>query len=178
MQKGFSVPILLVGLTLLVSLPLIIWVSANSLNLYSTPVDTAQVKGASTDVKPKPGFSVYVTSVNGTWDLGFYVCKTLEECTDSATSGKKISTVSGGEVSNHVVNFVYNSDWADYAYAKYFVKPSWGSIFRTFKVADLGEISSSKSYEVSADGSNFNAVVFSLDTVRSAHVAGGSFTDQ
>ncbi len=175
MQKGFSVPMILVVLTLVVSVSAISWVYFNRTSVEPAPT----VKGASTfnaDTS-KPGLGVTVTSKNGTWDLVEYACKTLEECTASLEGGKKFSTFGGGTVNSFLVVMPYSPELDEYTYVKYFVKSSFGGMFRAFKVVNGGDLGDTKLLEFKQSGSIYTAVVSPLDKIKTGYFVGATLTD-
>lgn len=157
MQKGFSVPIVVVAVVLLLLLPISFWIFKNNFN-FSAALD--DVKGISTlgDGYSKPGFSVNVISENGSWDFVEYLCKSLEECSQTLYSGNRWKVISGGATSKHEIVVENSADWNNYLYIKYFVKPGWSSPERNFKAVELGLYPELKTYILS-DGTNDVEVV-------------------
>lgn len=128
MQKGLSVPLLLILLTLF---------AASGLGYISYSISTKNIKtdvqGASIVPKIDKGFSILINSTD-TWDFFEYLCKTKEECENSLNSGKRNATVSGGATTNHEVVIAKSDDWNDFEFIKIYVRPGWGSRSNNFNL--------------------------------------------
>ncbi len=91
------------------------------------------VKGA-TSTGFSNGFYIIVNSSQGNWDLHQYGCTGLKECEESLFSGRNISTISGGVVSEHDLAFTSCPMSGELSYIKYFIEPGWGSMQRVFTI--------------------------------------------
>ncbi len=175
MQKGYSVPIVIIAIVLFLLLPLSLFVYKNNFNLSSTP---KSVKGASVegDGFSRPGFSVTISSKNGNWDLVEYLCKSIDECNQSLYSGVRWGVTSGGATENHEV-VIENGEWEKYSYIKYFVRPAWSSTQRNFKVVSLGSYPDSKIYILSDGSENVETVIAKLISGDTKFYISSSFSD-
>ena len=74
MQKGYSVPIVIIEIVFFLLLPLTFWTLRNNFSFSSIPQN---VKGVSIEGggNLRPGFSVTISSKNGNWDFVEYLCK-------------------------------------------------------------------------------------------------------
>ena len=171
MQRGFARPLFLISALLVIGLPVALIASGTSVNSSLSK----DVKGTATVVEntAKPGFSVTVTSNNGTWELVKYLCKDLDECSASLTSGKRVGSIGGGSTSGYKVNVESSPDWSNYTYVKYFVKSGWGSATRTFSVKELGSYEGSVK-EVFEEG---EAVVSPVEKILNGYQFSATFTD-
>ena len=164
MQKGLSVPILIILLTLF---------AASGLGYIGYSINNApkaDVKGAISTPNIDKGFSININS-NGTWDFFEYLCKTLSECENTLTSGKKFATISGGSTTDHEVVVASTASWKDYDYIKVFAKPGWGSISSGFSLTNLNSTidATIKTYTDSA-GMSYEAVIVPINAVEGAFV--------
>lgn len=176
-MKGYSVPILLIVMSLLVALPVLFWVASNNFN-FAQSAD-GSVKGTSTSqLSSKPGLGITVTSEGGTWDLVEYACKTLDECNVSLSSGKRLGTVSGGIVENYQVTLLSSTDWDEYSFLKYYVRSAWGTGARGYKVLNAGNLQDSKIYNMTSDDVNYEVVVSPLETAKKVFVKSAAFSDK
>ena len=125
MQKGIAVPIILVSISFLIIGSFIYFE-------FASRKDKIDIKGISTSSDSK-GFSVIINS-QAAWDFYEYLCKDLQECKNSLTSGKRVSIISGAQAEEHelVINLV--KEWHDYEYLKLYVSPVWGSIQDSFGI--------------------------------------------
>jgi hypothetical protein len=118
-----------------------------------------------------------VVSGVGTWDLVEYLCESLDECTDSAYSGKRWGTLSGGSSTGHEVVVEATKEWEDYEYIKYFVRPGWASDSVVFDVVDMGDLPESQVYTLSDGISSYNVVVSPISEVISKYSKSATFSD-
>jgi hypothetical protein len=178
MQKGFSIPLLLI-IALLLSLPLIYFAFSDDFRSFNPLSDDDSVKGVAS-VSPRearPGFSVTITSESG-WDLVKYLCVSTEECTQSAISGKKWGTVSGGEAESQTVVINALPGWEEYQHIKYYIKPSWTSVQRDFTVVELGGLPGSVK-QILADGEDeYEVVIIPVSEVLTEFKQSATFTDR
>jgi len=74
------------------------------------------------------GIKVTIVSPNSSWDMMEYLCKTLEECEKSSTSGKWWTTVSGAPTAadGYEVSVERSADWGAYNYIRFSVKSANG----------------------------------------------------
>src|SRR3990167_475101 len=169
MQKGLSMPLVLI-IVLLLALPV-------GYFIYAKNTQSDNVKGTSVEAARKPGFGVEIISVGGTWDLVEYLCTSMDECTKSALSGKRWGSVSGGTTQSHEVVVQANSEWKNYEYIKYLVRPGWSSVDRTFKVLDEGTIRGSV-VKILKDGlSSYETVITPISEVISSYQNSATFSD-
>lgn len=173
-QRGYSVPAFLILLLLLVAVPVLYWVSTNDLSASSQDVRGASTTGS---ILAKPGFKISVSSKANTWDLVEFLCKSLEECTDSLTSGRRLGTVSGGAADMHEIVVEYTSEWDDYKYIKYFVRSGWYSQSQPFDVVDVGEIPGAEVYNISEGMQTYQTVIAPTSSLESSFYSSSHFSD-
>ncbi len=177
MQKGTSGLLVIILIAFLISLPATIWVISKSL------IKASNVKGAATveEQFSKPGFSVNIVSksLGGGWDLVEYVCRTLDECTSSATSGLRWASVGGGggDDAAHKVVVVYSPDLADYSHIKLIVKSGWGDSLKPLKVVTIGDVPGVKQQSLTSDGITYDVVVFPLTNVKDNFYTAATFSE-
>ena len=134
MQKGFSVPIIVIVILLFVLAPVGFYYLVHSQNQDS-------VKGVSTSAFGGNGFVFYVNSTGGTWDLAEYLCKDMTECVESATSGELYGQISGGETQDHEIYVKASDDWSGYKFMKIVMTSGWGTTPRNYNIdATVGEV--------------------------------------
>ena len=176
MQKGYSVPIVIIAIVLFLLLPLTFWTLRNNFSFSSIPQN---VKGVSIEGggNLRPGFSVTISSKNGNWDFVEYLCKSLSECGQSLYSGVRWGVTSGGATENHEVVVENSDEWGKYSYVKYFVRPAWSSTQRNFRVISLGSYPDSKVYTLSDGSENVEAVIAKLIPGDTKFYTSSSFSD-
>lgn len=176
MQKGYSVPIVIIAIVLFLLLPLAFWTLRNNFSFSPTfqNVKGASVKG---DSFSRPGFSVAISSKNGNWDFVEYLCSSLDECNQSLYSGVRWGVTSGGATENHEIVVENSNEWGKYSYIKYFVRPAWSSMPRDFKVVSLGSYPDSKVYTLSDGKENVEVVIAKLTSGDTKFYTASSFSD-
>ena len=176
MQKGYSVPIVIIAIVLFLLLPLSFFVYKNNFSFSST---SKNVKGASVegDGFSRPGFSVSISSKNGNWDFVEYLCNSLNECNQSLYSGVRWGVTSGGATENHEIVVENTDEWGKYAYVKYFVRPAWPTTQRSFKVVNLGTYPDSKVYTLSDGNEDVETVIAKLIPGDTKFYISSSFAD-
>lgn len=167
MNKGFSLPIVLI-LALFISLPVIYFV-------FSARASAPKVKGTSTAANV--GFDVQISSTKGTWDLFEYLCATKDECTKALAGGKRLETISGGQASTYDVVVEPSQDWSAYKYIKLFVKPGWGSPFRSFSVDNTAQISGAEFITLTEGQSAYNAILVPISSIQDKFYTSINFSD-
>ncbi|HSX39311.1 MAG TPA: hypothetical protein VLI92_01850 [Candidatus Saccharimonadales bacterium] len=173
MQKGSSGLLVIIFIALLVILPVSTWVV-----IKSTAKD-GSVQGASTvdSSSTSPGFSVNVVAKSSGWDLEEYVCKTLDECSNSPESGMRWATISGGQTALHKVDVLYTSELDSYSYMKVLVKSGWGTSLKTFKISEAGSVPGSKKQTLKDGQVNYDVLLLPLDKVKTAFYTSATFSD-
>lgn len=176
MQKGYSVPIVIIAIVLFLLLPISYFAYKNNFRFFST---SQNVKGSfiEGDGFSRPGFSVTLSSKNGNWDFVEYLCNSLSECEQSLYSGVRWGVTSGGTTENHEVVVENADEFGKYAYIKYFVRPAWSSTQRNFKIVNLGSYPDSKAYSLSDGSQNVEAVIAKLITGDTKFYKSSSFSD-
>jgi hypothetical protein len=167
MNKGFSLPIVLI-VALFLSLPVMFFV-------FSSRSSMPKVKGVATT--SNVGFDVQISSGKGTWDLFEFLCTTKEECSSSLTSGKRLETISGGQVKTYDVVVEPDQAWNEYKYIKLFVKPGWGSPFRTFTVANKAQIPNVEFVTLTEGNGSYNAIIIPISSVQNSFYSPINFSD-
>lgn len=164
MRKGFTVPLILVLVLVLIMVPLIFWISTNNFNASSS----SDVMGVA-DAKDsnKSGFSVTVNSDVGVWDLLQTACKTLDECKESVTSGKRVSTASGGVGYNNTVNVYKDPSWTDYNFLKLYVRAGWGSSTVGFNLEKAGDVPGLEITNMSESSASYDVAIVPLTSLTS-----------
>jgi hypothetical protein len=117
---------------------------------FNTSLDTT--KHDSSHLYQIPGLSVLVKSSEN-WDLFEYLCKEGDSCQETPTSGKRFSTISGGEDREHEVVIDQAEEWSDYSYVKLFVRPAVGSPNKVYKVENNALLPQAR-VEVIGQGNN------------------------
>ena len=117
MQRGFSLPVIMIVIVLFLLLPLLYWQI-----ILTKTTHTKDVKGASA---VSTGYSLKITSKVPSWDLYEYLCTSRSECTESLTSGHFSKKVSGGLGTDQKVTFSM-TDNASFTFVKLLIKPSVG----------------------------------------------------
>jgi hypothetical protein len=175
MQKGYSVPLIIILVLGLLAVPAYYWTTTNSVNFSSSKT----VKGISTtgNIYASPGFSVSVTSNAETWDLVEYLCKTLEDCTSSLNSGSRWGTISGGKTDLHEVVVESSQDWDDYKYIKYYVRSGWFSKDKGFDVVSIGDMSGSKVHKIVEGGTEYQVVITPVSDLMYSFHKSAHFSD-
>lgn len=167
MRKGFSALFVVI---------MVFFIAAPFVFYYVVSREKTGVKGASSSVTVKEGFSVTLNSAQGTWDLYEYGCSTLEECTGGLFSGKKLSIISGGKISDHTVGFSKSLLSEDSQFIKLFVKPGWGSMQRDFNLLpNAGQFI--KVVEFTSEGAMINALIVPRGAFDSGYFSAGTFSD-
>lgn len=177
-QKGFSAPILIIFVLLLLIIPVYYFMGNSKLqNKNQTP----DIKGTSSDgtLFTTPGFSVSVVSNSETWDLIEFLCKDLQSCTTSLNSGNRLGTVSGGQTDLHEVVVSYTKDWSDYEYIKFYVRPGTFNqdISTNFKVLSLGDIPNSQVSTISDGITEYEVIIAPVKPLSQAFYTSGVFSD-
>ena len=174
-ERGVSALVLLILVFGLITVPAYIWHSGNSSkNLQNKDVQGASVVGG---LSTKPGFSVSVKSSSSTWDLLEYLCVSVDECTNTLNSGRRLGTVSGGKTDLHEVVVEYSPEWDSYDYVKYFVKSGWYASGDVFEITDIGNVPGSAKYEISEDGSLYDVVLTPVSSVQDNFYTSATFSD-
>ncbi len=177
MERGYAVPLILILVLAILIVPVIFWISTNSVNLSSS---TPEVRGAVSvsGNKSSKGFSVTVTANNAdTWDLIEYLCQSVDECVVSIDSGRQWGIVSGGKSDLHEVVVNVPNDWQDYDYIKYFVRSGWFGDNRGFKVVSAGNVPGSEVYTIEDAGVAYEVVVTPLDPLYNGFYQSAHFSD-
>jgi hypothetical protein len=174
-EKGYSVPLVLIIVLVLFSVPLFYWVTSNDFNASAS----RNIRGATTsnNVNERPGFSVNITSTSQTWDLVEYLCRTQEECTTSLTSGRRLGTISGGQTDLHQVIVEHTKEWDGYKYIKLYVRSGWYSAEREFNVISAGKIPGSQIYTLSEGSETYEVLVAPIAEVASTFFESAHFSD-
>lgn len=169
MKRGSIWPLLLI-LTAFLLIPAGYW-------YFGYRASQNNIKGAKTsDIQN--GLFATINSSNGTWDLNSYLCKTRLECLESAASGVKLNTQSGGKVSGYEVNIVYQPQWDDFSYLKLFVKSGWGTQGRLFQVTDKGVVTGTSVEKIGSDASQQQVVLIPIKELKNGFYKGAEFSDQ
>jgi len=169
MNRGFTLPILILIIVLLIAIPAVFWVTTS---------EGKDIKGASSqEVTIQRGFSVFIESQDGTWDLIEYLCTDKEECVEGLDSGESWGTVSGGKTDHHEVLVSYSSAWDTYEYLKVFVRPAWHESTRTFGIKDKSIFEGGEIVEISNNGKKIEVLLIPLDLVRDSFVRTVVFSD-
>lgn len=115
MLKGFTLPILILIVAILASLPFAF--------LYFTTekADSNDVAVMGTSTEGTEIAKIEVQSNAPIWELNKYLCKTLEECEESLESGKKLGVFNGTKETSEV-RIVSTDDWNNYEYVKILVR--------------------------------------------------------
>lgn len=162
MRKGFTVPLILVLVLVLVLVPLIFWISTNNFNSSSSN----DVMGTTDSKLPnKPGFSVTVNSGVGVWDLLQTGCVSLEECTQSVSSGRRLATASGGSGVNNTVNVYIDPNWSSYEYLKLYVRAGWGANTQGFDIESSGELDNVEVVTMSESSTSYSVAILPIKSV-------------
>lgn len=177
LKRGFTAPLLLVLVTSFFVLASLFWVISNNVNTSTT---STNVKGASSNVPSyaKPGFAIYVSASQGTWDLVQYLCKDYDACVSSLDSGKRWGTVGGGPADLQEIFVEYNPQWSEYKYIKLYVRSSWGSQMRLFTPTKLGDVPDTKAVIVTANNAKYNVVVMPVEAFSTKFYKSAEFTDK
>lgn len=166
MSKGFAQPLLIITIVAILGLSFAL--------LYTRGDFSKDVKGTSTaSGDAKPGFSMNIISTGGMWELSKVLCVTEEECSKTFNGGKKLGSIGGGETDFHTLTIQYLPEWRDYKFMKIFVKPSWNSAARSYKVVSLGDITGS----VKKTFSEGDALIFSIEEISSDFKVSATFSD-
>ncbi|HXK52674.1 hypothetical protein H6802_01300 [Candidatus Nomurabacteria bacterium] len=168
-QKGYSVPLILIFVFSLVSIPVYYF--------FINQQAAETVKGANTKATTEPGFGVQISSKSGTWDLVEYLCKDYDSCVSNLTAGTRMGLVSGGVSDLHEVVVSAQDDWSNYSYIKFYVRPSWHSDPINYRVVSLGSIPFSKAVEISDGTRNVEVVVAPLENISSTYIQSAHFSD-
>ncbi len=162
MRKGFSLPLLLI---------IILFVAAPFLFFFFKTSHGNDVKGSSS-INSQNGFYIVLNSTQGNWDLYQVGCTSIDECAETLDSGRRINMVSGGQTTGHRVSFSDTSAYSGFSFVKFYVKPSWGSATRTFKLT-VGNDSLvvSKSFE------SESALIVPVSALSKSTFMAGSFSD-
>lgn len=167
MRKGFSALFVVI---------MVFFIAAPFVFYFVVSREKTGVKGASSSAPIKEGFSVTLNSAQGTWDLYEYGCSTLEECSGSLFSGKKLSIISGGKISNHTIGFSKSLLSEDSQFIKLFVKPGWGSMQRNFKLSPDAE-QFVKAVDFNYEGAVIKALIVTRGAFDSGYFSAGTFSD-
>lgn len=159
-NKGFAIPIVIIFIGIFLAIPIVYW-------FISEEKNDSQIMGSSVsgNLSDGSGLVIEVSSKNGTWDLFYYLCETENECVFDITAGKKQTTFHGGTVTNHKIVIEKGDEWQVYEFAKFFIKPSWGSGSSGFKVTSSGEIIGSYTKTLSDGEENIEVVLVPLESV-------------
>ena len=171
-SKGFAIPIVIIFIGIFLSIPVLFW-------FYSKDKNDNQIMGSSItgSLSNGAGLVLEVNSKSGTWDLFYYLCESESECVSSVTAGKKQSTFHGGAVSGHKVVIEKTDDWDSYEFAKFYLRPSWGSMSTGFNVSSVGGLEGSYAKTLSEDGSNVETVLIPLESVEEVLENSAVFSD-
>lgn len=186
MKRGFARPFILIVSLILIGLPVAFIAYSNSSSASEfvnrnilKVLGNDDVKGANitSDNYSKPGFSINIIS-SGTWNLQEYLCKTLEECNKSLTSGKNIGSISGAKTDDvKEIRIVSTAEWGEYQYIKYFVR-SWNSGLQNFRVLDLGSLNGSMKKVFSDEKYATEAVISPITDILNTFQHSATFTDK
>jgi hypothetical protein len=148
-MRGFSVPLVL-----------IVVLVVGGFVLFSFPSSSDHIKGVSTVLQKNiaPGFGISIISKAPAWDLMEYLCVTQAECLVSLSSGKRLSTASGGATELKEVQVNYSNAWEGYSHIKLFVRPSWLVGSNSFRVVTPGDIPGTEVEKIPV-GKNFQDVL-------------------
>lgn len=171
MSKGFSLPILILVLVALIVIPSSIW-------YYKSRESSVMGAFAKKETIMENGFSVYVESAEGTWDLLEYLCKDKEECTKSLDSGTQWGSVSGAQTDYHEVLVDYANDMDAYGYIKLFVRPSWHQSSRIFEIEDGNSFTDGEFHELSNNGKKIQVLLIPTEKIKNGFVKTVLFTDR
>lgn len=172
-QKGYAAHLILI-LMVLVALMLVgvFLLSSNKLSLSNVgPAVKGSSESLATPVSKGAGFSIFINSTHGGWELVEYLCKDYNECIQSLDSGKRWGTVSSGDGSRDEVIVDADSVWEDYKFMKVFVRLGWGDTQTKFGVKDTGLIPSTEVVSLSGQ----DTVIFPLDHVSENYVNSALF---
>ncbi len=175
MKKGFTALVVIVLITLIGMICLAVIYFINSGNNTSG----SNVKGASANElsHEKPGVSVFVSSAKDNWELNVYLCSSFDECSSALTSGRRWSTIGGGETPMHEVVISYDPPLVDYGYVKFFVKPATPGIASYYKIKSLGDVPQSQLLKVTESGNDYQVAVMPLSKIASGFYKSVSFSD-
>lgn len=168
-KNGFSL-VLFIVLSIFVISPVVFLLT------FPNKEDKESVKGVSTQAYSN-GVLVTVSSAEGTWDLSKYLCDDRETCLENLTSGKELSTVSGGAVTDHSVYVENTSLWEDYSFIKIFVRNGWGTSGANFVVTDLGSVEGTLREAVSYKNNSYDVVLIPISSVKRGPVKGPVFSN-
>ena len=174
-ERGYSVPLLLLVALTLLAVPVSYKFLSNSFSGSNSNVRGATSIGS---VLTQPGMSVSIVSTSQAWDLVEYLCKDLDECLDTLTSGRRLGTVSGGQTELHEIVMVYSREWDDYHYVKLFVRPSWLSSDDMFVVQRLGDVPDSSIHTLTEDGEDYQVVLVPVKELRDTFYVSALFSDR
>ena len=171
--RGLTIPFVMIFVAVFISVPLLFWYVSNS----GRPSD---IRGASdsnveADVS---GLKFGVNSFGGTWDLFAYLCEDYETCVESLTAGKKHKVVSGGTGEDFGIAVPKVEEWDSYEYLKVFVKPSWGSHHRTFKVLENVKSTDVSVETIEVEGEEITLVLVYLENAESLPAGVATFSDR
>ena len=168
-MRGFSVPLVI-----------IVALVVGGFALYSFSGPPEHIKGVSTVLQEhtQPGLSVSIISKVLAWDLMEYLCVTQEECLISLSSGKRLSTVSGGATDLREVQVNYSEAWKDYTHMKLFVRPSWliGSNF--FRVVTPGDIPGTEVEKIPVGKGFQDVLLVPLEEISEVFYKSATFSDR
>lgn len=173
-NRAFTHPVLILLIAALLIGVMSYWLYSNTLNFSSS----SNVKGISVrNVSAQPGFAVTINASNSGWDLVEYICRTLDECLLSLTSGKRVGLASGGISPNHEVVVNYSKSWEGYSHIKYFVRPARSDSNKPFKVTDVGRYPDSDLYTLSDNGETYDVMIAPLNNLSASFYKSATFSD-
>jgi hypothetical protein len=135
------------------------------------------VRGITTKSSSK-GIIIQVDSNFGTWELNKYLCKTMDECLLSLTSGKALETIGGGDVVNKDLIIEYSPDWNDYTLLKVYVKSGWGSQSRDFSASLISSNFDFSIKKINSNNTTYDVVILPVESVSSGLLKVARFTDK
>jgi hypothetical protein len=169
-MRGFSVPLVII---------VALFVGGFALYSYSA-TSPEHVKGVATvsEHQTTPGFSVSIISKAPAWDLMEYLCVTQKECMTSLSSGKRLSTVSGGATELKEVQVNYSDGWGKYSHIKLFVRPSWLISNGSFRVVTPGDIPGTEIEKMPVGKGFQDVLLIPLKEISSTFYKSAAFSDR
>lgn len=116
------------------------------------------------------GLSIMIKG-SGKWDLFEYVCKRNENCEQSPTAGRRLSTVSGGGEAEeeHEVVIDYDETWSEYERVKLFVRPAPDSEEENFRVEEGSEIPRSEVRMIGEEKNQVEALIIPVNALGTSY---------